>query len=122
MTRRMASLSEREIVVFAIRSFSVAAPRGAEPAGRSTSGAPNGSPDPLAGHGTLTQREAHVLGRDGVPLELAVSASDLEEAGTRFVVVDLNLAPLTGARYIMELKGTAAGKSEAAMLAFRVFR
>ena len=70
----------------------------------------------------LTQREARVLGRDGVPLGLAVSASDLEEAGTRFVVVDLNLAPLTAGEYIMELKGTAAGKAEAAMLAFRVFR
>ena len=70
----------------------------------------------------LTPREARVLGRDGVALELAVSTSDLEEGGTRFVVVDLNLAPLTAGEYIMELKGTAAGKSEAAMLAFRVFR
>jgi VWFA-related protein len=70
----------------------------------------------------LTQRDARVLGRDGVPLELAVSVSDLEAAGARFVVVDLNLAPLTAGEYIMEVKGTAAATTHSAMLAFRVFR
>ncbi|MBA2258201.1 MAG: VWA domain-containing protein [Acidobacteria bacterium] len=70
----------------------------------------------------MTHREARVLGRDGVRLELAVSMSEREEDGARFAVVDLNLAPLTAGEYIMELKGTAAGATESAMLAFRVFR
>ena len=72
--------------------------------------------------GALEQREARVLGRDGVPLALTVSVSDLDDQGTRFVVVDLNLAPLTAGEYLMEVKGSAAGKTESAMLAFRVFR
>ena len=71
---------------------------------------------------SLTERNARVLGRDGVPLELAVTVSDREEDGARFVVVELNLAPLTAGEYILELKGSAAEKTEAALLAFRVFR
>ncbi len=70
----------------------------------------------------LEQRGARILGRDGVPLELAVSLSDHEEGGGRFVVADLNLAPLTAGEYLIEVRGTAAGKAESAMLAFRVFR
>jgi VWFA-related protein len=70
----------------------------------------------------LEHREARILGRDGVPLKLAVSASEREENGLRFLVVTLNLAPLTAGEYIIEVKGTAAGKTEAAMLAFRVSR
>ena len=71
---------------------------------------------------TLERRDARILGRDGVPLELAVSLSDQEEGGWKFVVADLNLGPLTAGEYIIELKGIAEGKTESALLAFRVFR
>jgi hypothetical protein len=70
----------------------------------------------------LESREVRVLGRDGVPLGLAVTVSDQEEAGRTFVVADLNLAPLTQGEYLLEIKGTGGGKTEAALLAFRVFR
>ena len=70
----------------------------------------------------LDQREARILGRDGVPLELAVAVKDLEEGGRRFLVADLNLAPLTAGEYIIEARGSAGGRTESALLAFRVFR
>ena len=51
-----------------------------------------------------------------------MTVSEAVEGGVRYVVADLNLAPLTAGEYLMEVKGTAAGKVESAMLAFRVFR
>ena len=67
-------------------------------------------------------REARILGRDGVPLELAVSVSDLVDGGVSFLVVDLNLAPLTAGDYVLEVKATAAGKTDVGHLAIRVGR
>jgi VWFA-related protein len=72
--------------------------------------------------GAVESREGRVLGRDGVPLGLAVAVGDREEAGTKFLVADLNLAPLTAGEYIVELKATVGGKTEAAHLAIRVGR
>jgi len=72
--------------------------------------------------GTIDSREGRVLGRDGVPLELALTVSDTEEAGSRFVVAELNLAPLTAGEYIIEVTATSAGKSDSAHLAIRVGR
>jgi VWFA-related protein len=73
-------------------------------------------------NGSIDGREARVLGRDGVPLELAPTLSDREEGGIRFVVADLNLAPLTAGEYLIELKATAAGNADSAHLAIRVGR
>ena len=71
----------------------------------------------------ITQPTARVLGRDGVPLELAVTVSEKEEEGSRWIVADLNLAPLTQAEYILEVQGAAEdGATSSARLAFRVFR
>lgn len=70
----------------------------------------------------IEQAAARVLGRDGVAIDLAVTVTDQEEGGRRFLVADLNLAPLTQAEYILEIKGTVAGRTETALLAFRVFR
>ena len=73
--------------------------------------------------GTLTQPTGRILGRDGVPLELALPISEKEEDGVRYVVADLNLAPLTQAEYVLEVQGVGAGgATESARLAFRVFR
>ncbi len=72
--------------------------------------------------GALTNATARVLGRDGVPLELAVATSEKEEGGVRFVVVDLNLAPLTQAEYVLEIQGESGAGTASARLAFRVFR
>jgi hypothetical protein len=67
-------------------------------------------------------REVRLLGRDGVPLALPVALSEREDAGISFLVADLNLAPLTAGDYIIEMKATAAGKTETGMLAIRVGR
>ena len=73
--------------------------------------------------GTLAQPTGRILGRDGVPLELALPISEREEEGIRYVVADLNLAPLTQAEYVLEVQGAGAGgTTESARLAFRVFR
>ena len=70
----------------------------------------------------LAHREARVLGRDGVPLELAVTVTEKEEDGVTFAVADLNLAALTAGEYILEVTGAAGAARETAQLAFRVFR
>lgn len=70
----------------------------------------------------LEERQGRLLGRDGVPLELAVALTEREEGGVRFLVADLNLAPLTAGEYIIEVTATAAGKTETGMLAIRVGR
>jgi hypothetical protein len=72
--------------------------------------------------GAVDSREGRILGRDGVPLELLPKMSDLDDAGTRYLVADLNLAPLTAGEYIVEVTATSAGKSESAHLAIRVGR
>lgn len=67
-------------------------------------------------------RTARLLGRDGVPLALPVALSERDEEGIRFLVADLNLAPLTAGDYIIEVEATVAGKRETGMLAIRVGR
>ena len=71
----------------------------------------------LADVGTTTSR---LLGRDGIPLDLPVTLTSSEEAGVRYAVVDLNLAPLTAGEYLLEVSGSNPGSP--ALLAFRVTR
>ena len=74
-------------------------------------------------NGAVTQPTGRILGKDGVPLELALAVSEKEEAGTRWIVADLNLAPLTAGDYILEVQAaTGNGGTSSARLAFRVFR
>lgn len=72
--------------------------------------------------GALDARSARLLGRDGVPLELPVALTEQQEGAVKFLVADLNLAPLTAGDYIIEVSGQAGGKPETAMFAFRVGR
>jgi VWFA-related protein len=66
--------------------------------------------------------DARVLGRDGVPLGLAVPVTPREESGVTFLVADLNLAPLTAGEYIIEVTATVDGKPASRQLAIRVGR
>ncbi|HVL67017.1 MAG TPA: VWA domain-containing protein [Vicinamibacterales bacterium] len=70
----------------------------------------------------LERPAARVLGRDGVPLELAPTVAVRHEDGAPFVVVDLNLAPLTAGEYLLEVSGAKGDTSGSALLAFRVSR
>lgn len=72
--------------------------------------------------GAVEQRSARLLGRDGVPLELAVALTEREDNGVTFAVADLNLAPLTAGEYVLEVSGTRGSERGAAHLAFRVSR
>lgn len=79
---------------------------------------------------TIQAPTARLLGRDGVPLVLAVKVTEREEAGIKFLVAELNLAPLTAGDYVLEVSGevsgevagSATGKPASSMLAFRVGR
>jgi VWFA-related protein len=70
----------------------------------------------------LDHREGRLLGRDGVPLPLPLALSEREDAATRYLVADLNLAPLTAGEYVIDVQGTAAGRTGTGMLAIRVAR
>ena len=72
--------------------------------------------------GAVEERTARLLGRDGVPLELAVAVSEHEQGAIKFLVADLNLAPLTAGEYVIEVTGRTGGRPETAMLAFSVGR
>ena len=66
--------------------------------------------------------EGRILGRDGVPLGLAVAVKPLDEQGVRFLVADLNLAPLTAGEYIIEVSARVSGEAISSQLAIRVGR
>jgi len=61
---------------------------------------------------------ARVLGRDGKPIDLAVTLSERDEGGIPMLVADFNLAPLTAGEYIIEVRGGEA----VADVAIRVMR
>ncbi len=59
-----------------------------------------------------------VLGRDGKPIDLAVTLSERDEGGIPMLVADFNLAPLTAGEYIIEVRAGDA----VADVAIRVMR
>ena len=75
---------------------------------------------PLAG--AIEGPTARLLGRDGVPLELPVALTEQQQGAIKFLVADLNLAPLTAGDYVIEVTCKTAGMTETAMFAFRVGR
>jgi VWFA-related protein len=72
-----------------------------------------------SGDGTATAR---LLGRDGQPLNVALTVSERVDNATsqRFVVVDLMLAPLAQSDYVVEVTIAAGERKESATYAFRV--
>ena len=71
---------------------------------------------------TFEQLEARVVGRDGVPLALQVTARPHQEGGVHYVAAALNLAPLTAGEYVLEVTGSSGGGPASGRLAFRVSR
>jgi hypothetical protein len=72
--------------------------------------------------GPLDRREARVLGRNGSPLALPVTITERAVNGRPMVSIDLNLAPLTEADYIIELQVGQGSETERKLFAFRVIR
>jgi VWFA-related protein len=63
-----------------------------------------------------------VLDRAGKPLEVPVALSERESDGLRWLVADVNLAPLSNGDYGVELTAEQEGKSATLVTAIRVVR
>jgi hypothetical protein len=73
----------------------------------------------LAG-GPVRGVSARLLDRAGQPLEVPVTASTREEAGSRAVVADLALAPLAAGDYVIEITVSEAGGEQKTLVPFRL--
>ena len=69
---------------------------------------------------TLERREARILGRNGQPMAVAVTVTEREADGRVLLGVDALLAPLGPGDYVIEVTGTANGKTESRLIAIRV--
>lgn len=70
----------------------------------------------------VNRHEARVLGRNGQPLAVPVNVVAKQSDGQAVLSVDLNLAPLAAADYVLELSATRASGVEQNFVAFRVTR
>jgi hypothetical protein len=72
--------------------------------------------------GPLDSRVARLLDRQGEPLAVAVTASEIDRDGTRAVVVDVGLAPRAEGDYLIELVAGRGATQARRLEAFRVIR
>jgi hypothetical protein len=63
-----------------------------------------------------------VLGRNGAPLAIPVAVTDRQVNGQAMLSIDLNLAPLTEADYLIELEVARGQEVARRLIAFRVLR
>ena len=70
----------------------------------------------------VDRHEARVLGRNGQPLAVPVNVVAKQSDGQAVLSVDLTLAPLAAADYVLELSATRASGVETSLVAFRVTR
>jgi VWFA-related protein len=75
---------------------------------------------PLAGAARASS--GRVLDRAGQPLEVPVAVSERESDGLKWLVADVNLAPLSNGDYGIELTAEQEGKSATLVTAIRVVR
>ena len=68
----------------------------------------------------LERRDARILGRNGQPMTVSVTVTEREVEGRTFLGVDALLAPLGPGDYVIEVTGTANGKTESRLIAIRV--
>jgi VWFA-related protein len=68
--------------------------------------------------GTLDQRQARLLGRNGAPLPIPLTLTERDGK----LALDLNLAPLTDGDYLLELTAGGGGRSVRKLTAVRVVR
>jgi hypothetical protein len=69
---------------------------------------------------TLDNRQARLLGRNGQPLAVSVTATDREVNGATFLAADVNLAPLNAGDYVIELVAGSGADSETRLVGIRV--
>ncbi|HEX2343994.1 MAG TPA: hypothetical protein VHI98_26220, partial [Vicinamibacterales bacterium] len=63
-----------------------------------------------------------MLDRSGKPFEIPVTISERENDGVRWLVADVNLAPLSNGDYGIELTAAREGKRATMFTAIRVVR
>jgi VWFA-related protein len=68
----------------------------------------------------LERREARLLGRNGQPMAVGVTASERDVDGRQMLGIDAVLAPLAPGDYVIEITGAAGGVTEVRHVAIRV--
>jgi hypothetical protein len=68
----------------------------------------------------LDRREARLLGRDGQPIAVPVTATEREQDGARVLAVDLQLAPLTAGDYVIEIVAGAGMDTDRRLVPIRI--
>jgi VWFA-related protein len=69
---------------------------------------------------TAKPRDARLLDRAGKPLGVTVAVSERTDAGSRWLVADLNPAPLGAGDYIVELSAERDGRRDVVVTAIRI--
>jgi uncharacterized protein YndB with AHSA1/START domain len=70
--------------------------------------------------GPLDAREGRLLGRDGQPVTVTVTLTEVERNGRLVLALDALLAPLAPGDYAIEVTATAGGKTETRLVGIRV--
>jgi VWFA-related protein len=70
--------------------------------------------------GATTSPEGRVLDRSGQPLPLTLTMSERQEAGVRWIVGEVALAPLAAGDYLIEISGGIAAGTQKVLVAFKV--
>jgi VWFA-related protein len=70
--------------------------------------------------GPLDAHQARLLDRNGKPVAVPVPTSIQDGGGTRLLRADLNLAPLSGGEFLIEVTANGGGKSDQQIVAIRV--
>ncbi len=73
---------------------------------------------PIAG--PLDSREARLLGRNGEPVAITITLTEIARDGRPVLAVDGLLAPLAPGDYVIEVTAGVAGKTETRLVAIRV--
>jgi VWFA-related protein len=70
--------------------------------------------------GAITSPEGRVLDRSGQPLPLTLTMSERQEAGVRWIVGEVALAPLAAGDYLIEMSGGIAAGTQKVLVAIKV--
>ena len=69
---------------------------------------------------TAKTGEARLLDRSGKPIGVTVGVSERADAGIRWLVADLNPAPLGAGDYVVELSADRDGRRDVIVTAIRI--
>jgi VWFA-related protein len=70
--------------------------------------------------GPLEQRQARLLGRNGEPVAVTITLTEIERDGRPVLALDGLLAPLAPGDYVFEVTATRAGRTETRLVGIRV--